>query len=284
LARRLDEVLADGSYGDVSADQRGQILRLYERVFHHHAFTGRSGSMAGYEGLGCVYWHMVAKLLVAVQEVHATAGPAEVADRLASAYERIRGGLGFNKSAREYGAFPTDPYSHTPGQGGARQPGMTGQVKEEVITRFGELGVRVENGRLRFAPRLLCVDELHVSPTRLEYFGLDGAPHVLEIPADGLGFTVCQTPVVYRAESQDPRVLVVRPNNRVDVVPGDTLDEATTQQVIQRRGEIVRIEVMIDRRRLRPRPERLPRLQQVVPAPVPPKAVGASGRSERVSS
>mgnify|MGYP001213424306 FL=1 len=284
LARRLDEVSGDPGYGDVSADQRGQILRLYERVFHHHAFTGRSGSMAGYEGLGCVYWHMVAKLLVAVQEVHATAGPAEIADRLAAAYERIRGGLGFNKSAREYGAFPTDPYSHTPGQGGARQPGMTGQVKEEVITRFGELGVRVENGRLRFAPRLLCVDELHASPTRLEYFGLDGAPHVLEIPPDGLGFTVCQIPVVYRAESQEQRVLVVRPNNRVDVVPGDTLDEATTQQVIQRRGEIVRIEVMIDRRRLRPRPEKLPRFQKVVPVPAPPEAVGASGRTERVTS
>ena len=32
-----------------------------------------------------------------------------------------------------------DPYSHTPGGAGAKQPGMTGQVKEEVITRLGEL-------------------------------------------------------------------------------------------------------------------------------------------------
>ena len=45
-----------------------------------------------------------------------------------------------------YGAFPTDPYSHTPAGKGAQQPGMTGQVKEDVISRFGELGVEVKNG------------------------------------------------------------------------------------------------------------------------------------------
>ncbi|CAN0044150.1 unnamed protein product, partial [Discosporangium mesarthrocarpum] len=43
-------------------------------------------------------------------------------------------------------AFPTDPYSHT-NRHGAQQPGMTGQVKEEIVTRFGELGVRIEGGQ-----------------------------------------------------------------------------------------------------------------------------------------
>ena len=43
--------------------------------------------------------------------------------------------MGFKKteSPAEYGAFPDDPYSHTPSFGGARQPGMTGQVKEEKV-------------------------------------------------------------------------------------------------------------------------------------------------------
>ena len=35
------------------------------------------------------------------------------------------------KTVRSYGAFPSDPYSHTPAHAGAQQPGMTGQVKED---------------------------------------------------------------------------------------------------------------------------------------------------------
>ena len=47
------------------------------------------------------------------------------------------------------------PYSHTPAGKGAQQPGMTGQVKEDVLSRFGELGVVVSEGKLGFNPRLL---------------------------------------------------------------------------------------------------------------------------------
>ncbi|MEZ4646669.1 MAG: hypothetical protein R3E31_28750 [Chloroflexota bacterium] len=78
-----------------------------------------------------------------------------VTTALAAAYYDIRAGLGFNKSPAEYGAFPTDPYSHTPAGRGAQQPGMTGQVKEEILTRWGELGVFVQDGVLHFAPTLL---------------------------------------------------------------------------------------------------------------------------------
>ncbi len=134
----------------------------YERLLGHHAFTGRSGTMFAYEGLGCIYWHMVAKLLLAVQErvfeasdENATELPALVAH-----YRRVRDGLGYRKSAAEYGAFPADPYSHTPSLGGAQQPGMTGQVKEEIITRWGELGIRFEAGLIRFDPVLLDINEV----------------------------------------------------------------------------------------------------------------------------
>ena len=63
--------------------------------------------------------------------------------------------MGFTKTPDVYGAFPTDPYSHSPRHRGAQQPGMTGQVKEEIITRFGELGVEISGGCLRFNPRNL---------------------------------------------------------------------------------------------------------------------------------
>src|SRR5690606_37698581 len=91
---------------------------LFERTFTQREFTGRSGTFFAYEGLGSIYWHMVSKLLLSVQEqllrAYDRASPPQVCKKLAAAYQEIRNGLSFNKSPREYGAFPCDPYSHTP--------------------------------------------------------------------------------------------------------------------------------------------------------------------------
>ena len=53
---------------DITPEETEQLLSLYEQLFNHHAFTGRSGTFYKYEGLGCIYWHMVSKLLLAVGE------------------------------------------------------------------------------------------------------------------------------------------------------------------------------------------------------------------------
>ena len=37
---------------------------------------------------------------------------------------------------------------------------MTGQVKEEILTRWGELGLRFEAGKIRFDPVLLDANEV----------------------------------------------------------------------------------------------------------------------------
>ncbi len=105
---------------------------------------------------------MVAKLLLATQErvFEASDSGAPELPALIAHYRRVRDGLGYRKNAADYGAFPADPYSHTPGEGGAQQPGMTGQVKEEILTRWGELGLRFEAGLIRFDPVLLDLDEV----------------------------------------------------------------------------------------------------------------------------
>src|SRR6056297_185889 len=45
------------------------LLQIFEEVFNHKAFTGRSGTFFAFEGLGSIYWHMVSKLYLAVEEV-----------------------------------------------------------------------------------------------------------------------------------------------------------------------------------------------------------------------
>ena len=154
LSAALEKAVVKGQEADT-------ILALFEETFDHKAFTGRSGTFFAYEGLGSIYWHMVSKLLVAVQENYFAAldsGAPETA-ALAAHYREILEGTGVHKSAAQYGAFPTDAYSHTPWGKGAKQPGMTGQVKEDIITRFGELGVRVREGRMSIEPTLLADSE-----------------------------------------------------------------------------------------------------------------------------
>ncbi len=159
---------------------RQQCLELYEELFQHSHFTGRSGGMFGYEGLGSIYWHMIGKLLLAVQECYFRAidhsQPLSIITEIGARYLKIREALGFRKSPLVYGAVPTDCYSHTPSHSGAQQPGMTGQVKEEIICRYGELGLRIKNGQLHFMPQLLPDEECFINKDgTLEYsFSLCG--------------------------------------------------------------------------------------------------------------
>ena len=134
---------------------------------------------------------------------------AEVCQRLGRLYYRVREGIGFNKTPAEYGAFPTDPYSHTPGHGGAQQPGMTGQVKEEVLSRFGELGLRVAGGAVRFDPRLLRACEFPTAPRQFRFLDVHGEWQELTVPASALAFTWCQVPIVYRLRGEGRPVLAI---------------------------------------------------------------------------
>ncbi|MFP4149744.1 MAG: hypothetical protein ACLFV0_09660 [Nitriliruptoraceae bacterium] len=216
----------------VPAPERAIVEEVYEALFRHHAFTGRSGGMHGYEGIGSIYWHMVAKLLLAVQEraveVEQAGGQEALLERLTGLYRRIRGGLGFRKDPASYGAFPTDCYSHTPAHAGAQQPGMTGQVKEEILTRAGELGVRFAHGHLAWGRPMLPSEEL--------WRDLDGTR--------GFELTVCATPVRVEPADRDD-IRVERLGGDVEVVAGRWLDQATSAAVLDRTGAVRRLVVRL---------------------------------------
>jgi hypothetical protein len=180
----------------VTTEDAANLCDVYEAVFKHRRFTGRSGSMYKYEGLGCIYWHMVSKLLRATGELIAGAD-ASLVGRLGACFREIRDGLGVHKSPAEYGAFPFDPYSHTPAFTGVQQPGLTGQVKEDLITRFRQLGVRVAQGEVAFEPVMLGRDEFLQEPASWSY-SAGGHELTEELPAGSLAFTLCGVPVIYR--------------------------------------------------------------------------------------
>lgn len=234
---------------------REPLLALYEKVFNHKAFTGRAGTMFGFEGLGSVYWHMVSKLLLAAQESFFAAlregASRETCNRLGELYYRIRRGLGFNKTPAEYGAFPVDPYSHTPKHAGAQQPGMTGQVKEEVLTRFGELGVRVGEGTVCFEPALLRAREFAERPGSFRFLDVDGQWQEIALPASSLAFAWCQVPFVYRLDDSAERgvTVVFRDGRRVSF--GElTLPSKQSSELFMRSGHIRQVEIVVGRSQL----------------------------------
>lgn len=164
---------------DITPEETEQLLDLYEQLFNHHAFTGRSGTFYKYEGLGCIYWHMVSKLLLAVGECIGNIGvpipdSRQIAfERLCAHYRAIREGIGSHKTPAEYGSFPFDAYSHTPSMMGVQQPGMTGQVKEDIISRFFELGVHVQDGQITFCPIMLTDADFSDGELRFSYCGTE---------------------------------------------------------------------------------------------------------------
>lgn len=225
---------------------RGDLNELYEAVFNHKAFTGRSGGMFGFEGLGSIYWHMVSKLLLAAQESYLRAkdqnSGEDLIKRLGQLYYRVREGIGFNKTPLEYGAFPTDPYSHTPKHAGAQQPGMTGQVKEEVLTRFGELGIRVKNGQISIDPSLLRPQEFLSEPVAFDYIDKFAQEKTLVVPVSGLAFTWCQIPFVYLLdESAEPSVNIQFANGAEEQLDSLVLSSDLSDGIFKHTGQVSRI-------------------------------------------
>jgi hypothetical protein len=250
-ARDLENALnglAGSEYKALAEREKKLLLDIFERVFNHKAFTGRSGTFFSYEGLGSIYWHMVSKLLLAVQEcclkaIDEKASPV-VIGRLLDHYYEIEAGIGVHKSPELYGAFPTDPYSHTPMHRGAQQPGMTGQVKEDILSRFGELGVFVQDGQLYFNPTLLRKAEFLTEAQTFEYLTGKGERRQLALDAGQLAFTYCAVPVVYTSSGAD-KIAVFYADGNVEEIAGRTLDRKSSSLIFNRTGEIERLEVSL---------------------------------------
>ncbi len=242
------EKLDKTHYEDLIGSEKQFILDTYEEMFDHQSFTGRSGTFYGYEGLGSIYWHMVSKLLLAAQESYFSAieegANEDLLGRMKQHYYEIKAGIGIYKSPDLYGAFPTDAYSHTPGGAGAKQPGMTGQVKEDVISRIAELGVQVKNGEISFNTSLLNQNDVLTSAASFEYYDLSGSKKEIELEKGQLAFTFCKVPVVYSSGNQT-QIIITFNNGNSTVIEGNTLDKEISSKVFNRNGEIAILEVVI---------------------------------------
>jgi len=247
--RQALDTLKDSGYRELVESEYDDYFEIFEQMFNHRSFTGRSGTFFGYEGLGSIYWHMVSKLLLATQEcifAHANkANDSRISDKMINFYYEIRAGIGINKSPELYGAFPTDPYSHTPGNKGAQQPGMTGQVKEDIINRWAELGVIINKGQISFKPIFLDKKEFLTEERIFEYFDVNGIENKIIIIPGELIFTYCQVPVIYQ-KGVKTSIQIDLKNGTSQKFDGNTLTEEVSKEIFNRTGKIVLIRVSLD--------------------------------------
>jgi len=249
LNTALEQLKSSDDYKILVEKEGSVILQIFEEVFNHKAFTGRSGTFYGYEGLGSIYWHMVSKLHVAVQEVCIKAinanEDATVIKGLLSHYQEIGRGIGVHKSPSVYGAFPTDPYSHTPLFRKAQQPGMTGQVKEDILTRIGELGVKINEGKLQFQPSILDKNEFLTQGQEVVFINVEGSKNKIVLEKDSLAFTYCQVPIIYIKSTSNQMELFYK-NGTIQRLDSLELDVENSQKIFLRTAEIVKIKVSIN--------------------------------------
>ncbi len=155
-------------------------------------------------------------------------------------YYKIRHGLGTHKSPALHGAIPVDAYSHTPSGSGAQQPGLTGQVKEDFVARFGELGIVIKEGTIAFVPSMLNKGEMLDRDKVFEFIDLEGEIRKLELHLNQLAFTICQVPVVYTAGTKQ-EITIEYADGKQKTIQGSVIDADTSQKIFRRNGEVRKI-------------------------------------------
>ena len=190
---------------------------------------------------------MVSKLVLAINETYHRGGcegaSADELAKLAGHYEETRDGIGLIKNPAVYGGFPMDPYSHTPGDAGVQQPGMTGQVKEDILARWGELGVHLKEGALCFSTSLLPDAELQKTDSMFTYVDAAGAPAEIPVRAGELAFTICQVPIVYRRGRTSSITIFTSDGHSQVLDSPDRVPSKISASIFGKEGRVARIEV-----------------------------------------
>jgi hypothetical protein len=122
---------------------------------------------------------------------------------------------------------------------------MTGQVKEDILSRFGELGVFVVKGALYFNPCLLRKDEFTVQARNFNYVTVHKEHKKFTPEIGSLCFTFCQVPIIYRLATENS-MEIMKQDGSTSSYNSLRLDSDTSTHIFHRTGQIAQITVHID--------------------------------------
>ena len=127
---------------------------------------------------------------------------------------------------------------------------MTGQVKEDILSRFGELGVFIKNGKLYFNPCLLRKNEFLIESKVFDYVAINSEKKQIQLDKKSLCFTYCQVPIVYTISAEESLKVTFK-DGGTKLFENLSLDTNTSENVFNRSGEVIQINVDIKGSHLR---------------------------------
>ena len=127
---------------------------------------------------------------------------------------------------------------------------MTGQVKEDILCRFGELGVFVKKGRLYFNPQMLRKDEFLTQLNVFKYIDIHKQENELTLAENSLCFTYCQVPIVYTFGLSSSLEIILK-DGKTEFIDALSLNEELSKNVFGRTGLVVQINATINEQLLK---------------------------------
>ena len=128
---------------------------------------------------------------------------------------------------------------------------MTGQVKEEVLTRFAELGICVQDGCVSIRPALLRTREFADEERPFWYLDVNNSWQDIGLPGSSLAFTWCQVPFVYILNAAGEESLTIEFNDGTSAsFPDLALPADISESLFMRDGKVRKISVSISAERL----------------------------------
>ncbi len=122
---------------------------------------------------------------------------------------------------------------------------MTGQVKEDIISRFGELGIHIKEGRIIVNPALLNKKEFLLHEESFTYYNYAGEKKKLNLNRNELALTYCQVPFIFIL-SETNKITVYKNNNEAVEIDELGLTEDLSRSIFNRDGSIEKLEVSIN--------------------------------------
>ena len=127
---------------------------------------------------------------------------------------------------------------------------MTGQSKEDILSRWMEFGVFSLGGRIEFRPAMLRTADFLSESRSWEVREIDGDSRVLVLPKDSLGFTICGVPVIYQLGKAGPQTVVETFEGTEEIAEGVELSVPASRSIFARSGTIKQITVSLTVREL----------------------------------
>jgi hypothetical protein len=122
---------------------------------------------------------------------------------------------------------------------------MTGQVKEDIISRFREIGIKIRDGKIIINPSLLRKEEFLKKEEMFTYYDLTGKEQKIHCRKNSFAITYCQVPFIYNLSNTE-KIVVHKANEEVIKLDNLELKEEVSQSIFNRKGEIKKVEVFIN--------------------------------------